>query len=145
MPQQYPVPRGCPLSRPQYDVIKLLAYGGKVKEVAAACVIKPSTVRQHKADSLKRLGVADLAEAKAKLIRHSWWDEDEPPDRIIASEPFLRAYLDEFVASRWPNEPDTASVLGMRLAWAGYKNARRHKDPPAAKAEGSGVSDAADG
>jgi DNA-binding CsgD family transcriptional regulator len=116
------VPHDCPLTGRQYLVIKFLASGSSITEVAHALGLSPSAVRTHKQDGLKRLLAEDIDAASRVLHATGWWDAESVEPPLRGDQPFLSAYLQAFERSGWPlNEPDDRSAAGMRLALAGHR------------------------
>jgi DNA-binding CsgD family transcriptional regulator len=121
------VPEGCPLTPRQYQTIKLLCDGQTRSEIADTLALSRSTIRTIHHEALRRLRVSSLRAARHKLTQNLWWEPDQPDKPLRDDQPFLVAYLQEFERSRWPNEPDTASALGMELALAGHRNQQRRR------------------
>jgi DNA-binding CsgD family transcriptional regulator len=57
-----------PLTARQRDVCVLLAEGLSNKEIARRLGIGPRTVEQHRLDSYRRLGVANLVQLVRKIL-----------------------------------------------------------------------------
>jgi DNA-binding CsgD family transcriptional regulator len=53
--------QACPLTAREQQVVRLLSLGCSVREVATILGLSPSTVDNHKARAMKKLGVRKLA------------------------------------------------------------------------------------
>lgn len=131
------VPDGCPLTTLEFKTLQHLAEGLSYPQIAEKTGRAQGTVRHNAARAYRKLGVHGMPQAIARMGREGWWDwqpapphQDPPsvpeqPSPLAAQYPFLAGYLAEFERSRWPHEPDTRSILGMKLALAAHRNQQR--------------------
>lgn len=69
-------PPGCPLTDRQHEILLALLRGGTGKQVARELGITPSAVRSHTHYAYRRLGVADVKQAMAVMLREGWVEVD---------------------------------------------------------------------
>ena len=65
-----PAPGGGTLTPRQRDVVRLLAEGRTMKEVAATLGVSPRTVETHKYQSMEALGLKTTAELIRYALEH---------------------------------------------------------------------------
>jgi DNA-binding CsgD family transcriptional regulator len=126
------VPDGCPLTPRQFEIARLLAGGLTPRSVARNLGRSPQTIYNavHAACAILQIDGGSRA-LVAEVGARGWvgWEPPiDPATPLAVDAPFLAAYLREFERSRWPNEPDTRSVIGMRLALAGHRNTLTEKE-----------------
>ncbi len=74
--RQPDLPVQAALTARQVEVLKLLALGRSIKEIAFELQLSPKTVETYRAQIMERLGLRDLASLVRYAIRHNLIDAD---------------------------------------------------------------------
>jgi DNA-binding CsgD family transcriptional regulator len=114
---------GCPLTKRQLEVLKLLYDGLTYRQAAHRLGIAESTARSHMVSAFKVLDVPNAAAAVALMCRKGWWAAPPPePGPLVEEFPFLAAYVAEF--DRWlaSGMRDKNARDGMTIALWGHQN-----------------------
>lgn len=122
---------GCPLTSRQLEVLRLVASGLTYKQTGLELGIRHSTVKSHLEAAYRRLGVHNVGQAAALLIREQWVSPDELlPDytgpgystrRMRKDDGWLptpaqRLYLDAFDRLLTNRSEDAAAEVAFYMA-----------------------------
>ena len=75
------------ITRRQLDVLRLIARGKRMKEIAAALGLSTRTVESHKYDMMQALGIGTTAELIQYAVRNDLITSDAPSDGSMAVHP----------------------------------------------------------
>jgi DNA-binding NarL/FixJ family response regulator len=75
------------ITRRQLDVLRLIARGKRMKEIAATLGLSTRTVESHKYDMMQALGIGSTAELIQYAVRHKLVTEDAPRTEVRESHP----------------------------------------------------------
>ena len=101
--RQEGIPKGCPLSPRQFEVLKLATSGLSYDAIAAELMVSRSTVRTHLHEAYSRLGVGGISQAQSMMLGAGWFDPvntDFGDDRTTAAQALYVGALDRLLARR---------------------------------------------
>ena len=106
--RQEGIPKGCPLSPRQFEVLKLATSGLSYDAIAAELMVSRSTVRTHLHEAYTRLDVGGISQAQSMMLGAGWFDPvntDFGDDRTTAAQALYVGALDRLLARRHADGP----------------------------------------